>query len=85
MEALCQERRGTQFRVRVGVADAASPNCAVAGQTADVLILAMARGLDIQLPSAKAAEEELTQAEQLGYGARDIAALYEVLKKRAEQ
>jgi 3-hydroxyisobutyrate dehydrogenase-like beta-hydroxyacid dehydrogenase len=49
------------------------------------LALAMARELDIQLPSAKAAEEELTQAEQLGYGARDIAALYEVLKERAER
>jgi 3-hydroxyisobutyrate dehydrogenase-like beta-hydroxyacid dehydrogenase len=49
------------------------------------LALAMAHQLDIELLSAKAAAEELTQAEQLGYGARDIAALYEVIRMRAEQ
>jgi 3-hydroxyisobutyrate dehydrogenase-like beta-hydroxyacid dehydrogenase len=43
------------------------------------LALAMARGLDIRLAAANAADEELTRAEQLGYAARDIAALYEVL------
>jgi 3-hydroxyisobutyrate dehydrogenase-like beta-hydroxyacid dehydrogenase len=45
------------------------------------LALAMARELGIRVPSAEAAEEELTQAEQLGYGARDIASAYEVLEK----
>ena len=45
------------------------------------LALAMAGELGIRLPSAEAAEEELTEAEQLGYGARDIASAYEVLEK----
>ena len=43
------------------------------------LALTMARELGIRLPSAEAADEELTQAEQLGYGARDIASAYQVL------
>jgi 3-hydroxyisobutyrate dehydrogenase-like beta-hydroxyacid dehydrogenase len=46
------------------------------------LALAMAGELDIRLPSAEAADEALTKAEQLGYGARDIAALYQVLAQR---
>jgi len=47
------------------------------------LALAMARELGIRLPSAEAADEELTQAEQLDYGARDIASAYQVLAKMA--
>jgi 3-hydroxyisobutyrate dehydrogenase-like beta-hydroxyacid dehydrogenase len=47
------------------------------------LALALARELGIRLPSAEAAEEELTEAEQLGYGARDIASAYDVLAKMA--
>jgi 3-hydroxyisobutyrate dehydrogenase-like beta-hydroxyacid dehydrogenase len=43
------------------------------------LALAMARELGIRLPSAEAADEELRQAEGLGYGGRDIASAYEVL------
>jgi 3-hydroxyisobutyrate dehydrogenase-like beta-hydroxyacid dehydrogenase len=43
------------------------------------LALAMARELGIRLPSAEAADEELRQAEGLGYGERDIASAYEVL------
>jgi 3-hydroxyisobutyrate dehydrogenase-like beta-hydroxyacid dehydrogenase len=49
------------------------------------LALAMAGELDIGLPSAEVADEALTQAETLGYGGRDIAALYEVLAKRPRQ
>lgn len=49
------------------------------------LALAMAGELEIRLPSAEVADEALVQAEQLGYGERDIAALYEVLAKRPEQ
>ncbi len=47
------------------------------------LALALARELGIRLPSAEAADEELTQAEQLGYGARDIASAYAVLSEPA--
>jgi 3-hydroxyisobutyrate dehydrogenase-like beta-hydroxyacid dehydrogenase len=47
------------------------------------LALALARELGIRLPSAQAADEELTQAERLGYGARDIASAYDVLSKLA--
>ena len=43
------------------------------------LALALARELDLQLPSADAADGALSQAEQLGYARRDIAALYRVL------
>jgi 3-hydroxyisobutyrate dehydrogenase-like beta-hydroxyacid dehydrogenase len=49
------------------------------------LALAMAGELDIGLPSAEVADEVLTLAETLGYGGRDIAALYEVLAKRPRQ
>ena len=48
------------------------------------LALALAGELGIRLPSAEAADEELSQAEQLGYGARDIASAYEVLARTAE-
>jgi 3-hydroxyisobutyrate dehydrogenase-like beta-hydroxyacid dehydrogenase len=47
------------------------------------LALALARELGLRLPSAEAADDELTQAEQLGYGARDIASAYDVLAKMA--
>jgi len=43
------------------------------------LALALGRELDLQLPSADAADRALSQAEQLGYGRRDIAALYRVV------
>jgi 3-hydroxyisobutyrate dehydrogenase-like beta-hydroxyacid dehydrogenase len=43
------------------------------------LALAMARELNVPLPSATAADGALTQAEDRSYGGRDIAALYEVL------
>jgi len=48
------------------------------------LALAMARELEIRLPSGEVADQVLTHAEQLGYGQRDIAALYEVLGRMAE-
>jgi 3-hydroxyisobutyrate dehydrogenase-like beta-hydroxyacid dehydrogenase len=43
------------------------------------LALALARELDLGLPSADAADGALSQAERLGYGRRDIAALYKAL------
>jgi 3-hydroxyisobutyrate dehydrogenase-like beta-hydroxyacid dehydrogenase len=43
------------------------------------LALALARELDLLLPSADAADGALSQAEGLGYGRRDIAALYKAL------
>ena len=50
-----------------------------------VLALALARELDLLLPSADAANEALSQADRLGYGRRDIAALYAVLGDLAAQ
>jgi 3-hydroxyisobutyrate dehydrogenase-like beta-hydroxyacid dehydrogenase len=47
------------------------------------LALELARELGLRLLSAEAADGELTQAEQLGYGARDIASAYDVLSKMA--
>jgi len=43
------------------------------------LALSMARELAVALPSADVAEKALARAEELGYGGRDIAALYKVL------
>jgi 3-hydroxyisobutyrate dehydrogenase len=43
------------------------------------LALALAAQLGVRLPSAGVADEELGQAEQLGYGDRDIASAYQVL------
>jgi len=43
------------------------------------LALSMADDLDILLPSAEVADKALARAEELGYGQRDIAALYKVL------
>jgi 3-hydroxyisobutyrate dehydrogenase-like beta-hydroxyacid dehydrogenase len=37
--------------------------------------------LDVPVPSARAAEEVLTEASELGYEHRDIAAIFEVLGK----
>ena len=48
------------------------------------LALELAQELGLRLPSAGAADEELTEAETLGYGARDIASAYEVLATIAE-
>jgi 3-hydroxyisobutyrate dehydrogenase len=47
------------------------------------LALALARELGLRLLSAEAADAELTMAEELGYGARDIASAYAVLAKTA--
>jgi 3-hydroxyisobutyrate dehydrogenase-like beta-hydroxyacid dehydrogenase len=49
------------------------------------LALALARELDLLLPSADAADGALSQAERLGYGRRDIAALYKALGNVAAQ
>jgi len=43
------------------------------------LALALARELDLLLPSADAADGALSKAKRLGYGRRDIAALYKTL------
>jgi 3-hydroxyisobutyrate dehydrogenase-like beta-hydroxyacid dehydrogenase len=48
------------------------------------LALALAQGLGLRLPAADAADAELTEAEKLGYGARDIASAYEVLAAMGE-
>jgi 3-hydroxyisobutyrate dehydrogenase-like beta-hydroxyacid dehydrogenase len=45
------------------------------------LALSMADDLDVPLPSAVVADTALARAEELGYGRRDIAALYEVLTR----
>jgi 3-hydroxyisobutyrate dehydrogenase len=44
-----------------------------------VLALATADELGVRLPSARVADEVLTDAETDGYAGRDIAALYQVL------
>jgi 3-hydroxyisobutyrate dehydrogenase-like beta-hydroxyacid dehydrogenase len=48
------------------------------------LALQTADELGVPLPSAHAADQVLTEAGELGYEHRDIAALYEVLAKEAE-
>jgi 3-hydroxyisobutyrate dehydrogenase-like beta-hydroxyacid dehydrogenase len=48
------------------------------------LALRTADELHVPLPSAQAADEVLTRADELGYGHRDIAALREVLTKWSE-
>jgi 3-hydroxyisobutyrate dehydrogenase-like beta-hydroxyacid dehydrogenase len=45
------------------------------------LAQSLAHELDITLPSAKAADRVLAQAEELGYGRRDIASLLTVLEQ----
>jgi len=47
------------------------------------LALAMAGELDVPLPAAEAADEALGRAEELGYGGRDIAVLYQALAETA--
>jgi len=47
------------------------------------LALEAARASGVQLPAAAAADGALSQAENLGYGHRDIAGLYEVLARTA--
>jgi 3-hydroxyisobutyrate dehydrogenase-like beta-hydroxyacid dehydrogenase len=47
------------------------------------LALSVADDLDLPLASADAADEVLTRAEELGYGKRDIAALFGVLERMA--
>src|SRR5215204_5740509 len=49
------------------------------------LALAMAGELDVRLPAAEAADEALGRAEELGFGGRDIAALYQALSETAGQ
>ena len=44
------------------------------------LALALARELDVPLPSTGAADAALSQAERLGYERRDIAALFQALQ-----
>jgi 3-hydroxyisobutyrate dehydrogenase-like beta-hydroxyacid dehydrogenase len=48
------------------------------------LALALAHQHGLALPSADAASQVLTRAEQLGYGHRDIAAIYEVVPRLTE-
>ena len=48
------------------------------------LALGMAAELEVQLPSAEVADTVLAGAEGLGYGRRDLAALFQVLE-RAER
>jgi 3-hydroxyisobutyrate dehydrogenase-like beta-hydroxyacid dehydrogenase len=43
------------------------------------LALELGRELDVPLASARAADEALTKAAELGYESKDIAALFQVL------
>jgi 3-hydroxyisobutyrate dehydrogenase-like beta-hydroxyacid dehydrogenase len=45
------------------------------------LALATGRSEGVPLPSASLADEMLTQASELGYGHRDVAALFQVLSR----
>jgi 3-hydroxyisobutyrate dehydrogenase-like beta-hydroxyacid dehydrogenase len=49
------------------------------------LALQAARDVNVPLPAATAADRELSLAEQMGYGHRDIASLYRVLAETAPQ
>jgi 3-hydroxyisobutyrate dehydrogenase-like beta-hydroxyacid dehydrogenase len=49
------------------------------------LALAMAADLNVPLASADAADKALSHAEELGFGKRDLAALYEVLEHMTSQ
>jgi 3-hydroxyisobutyrate dehydrogenase-like beta-hydroxyacid dehydrogenase len=49
------------------------------------LALQAARLFNVPLPAASAADRELSLAEQMGYGHRDIAGLYQVLARTAPQ
>jgi 3-hydroxyisobutyrate dehydrogenase len=48
------------------------------------LALQTADELHVPVPSARAADQALTEADELGYGHRDLAALHEVLAKTPE-
>jgi 3-hydroxyisobutyrate dehydrogenase-like beta-hydroxyacid dehydrogenase len=45
------------------------------------LALALAGDLNVPLASADAADKVLTRAEELGFGQRDLAALFRVLEQ----
>lgn len=49
------------------------------------LALATARELDVSLTSADLADKTLSRAEELGYGKRDLAALFQVLESTTSQ
>jgi hypothetical protein len=49
------------------------------------LALQAARQTNVPLPAASAADRELSLAEQMGYGHRDIAGLFQVLARTAAQ
>jgi 3-hydroxyisobutyrate dehydrogenase-like beta-hydroxyacid dehydrogenase len=49
------------------------------------LALAMAAELKVPLASADAADKALSRAEELGFGKRDLAALYQVLERTTSQ
>jgi 3-hydroxyisobutyrate dehydrogenase-like beta-hydroxyacid dehydrogenase len=49
------------------------------------LALATGRAEGVPLPSATVADEVFTQASELGYGHRDVAALFEVLSRLEEE
>jgi 3-hydroxyisobutyrate dehydrogenase-like beta-hydroxyacid dehydrogenase len=49
------------------------------------LALALAEDLDVPLASAHVADEALSRAEELGYGRRDLAALFQVLERATSQ
>jgi 3-hydroxyisobutyrate dehydrogenase-like beta-hydroxyacid dehydrogenase len=49
------------------------------------LALAMAADLNVPLASADAADKALSRAEELGFGRRDLAALYQVLERMTSQ
>ena len=48
------------------------------------LALQLADELHVPVPSARAAEGILSEAEEMGYEHRDIAAIHEVLTKQSE-
>ena len=48
------------------------------------LALQTADELHVSVPTAHAADEALTQASELGYGNRDLAALHEALAKESD-
>ena len=48
------------------------------------LALALGRELDVALPSTGVADGVLSRADELGYGHRDIAAMFEVLARMRE-
>jgi 3-hydroxyisobutyrate dehydrogenase-like beta-hydroxyacid dehydrogenase len=49
------------------------------------LALATAGELNVPLAAAETADEALSRAEELGYGKRDLAALFQVLERVTSQ